>query len=171
MGTGCVSAHGRHKKHGALPLKPKVTPKVANLNFLPDNLRWTERGTLLVAGQNASPERLFGCQARHGPCPLGFTVAELDPATLGVRVLVTGGDAAFGGATGALFVWARSLGRQLSRRHDRKVHPGRWQSRAIVPRGELPFGGHQATENRRIRSAMASHSSSNAKCPVSNKLK
>jgi hypothetical protein len=82
----------------------KSAPRSVDVDFLPDNLRWTDHGTLLLAGPDARPEELFGCQARHEECPLGFTVAEIDPATLRVRVLFRGGDTTFGGATGALFV-------------------------------------------------------------------
>lgn len=84
-------------------------PRSAPTAFLPDNLRWTRAGALLVAGQNASPRGLFGCQDRKAPCPMGFTVAIVNPATLAARNRV-GGDAAsftatgFGGATGAIEV-------------------------------------------------------------------
>ena len=78
--------------------------KSVAVDFLPDNLRWTDRGTLLLAGQNAGPQDVFGCEARHVACPLGFTVAEIDPMTLRIRVLVRGGDNGFGGGTGALEV-------------------------------------------------------------------
>jgi hypothetical protein len=101
-------------------LQAKIAPRSVDVDFLPDNLRWTGHGTLLLAGQNAKPEELFGCQARREPCPLGFTIAEIEPATLRIRVLFKGGDSTFGGATGALFVgrdlWAGSfLGELIGR--------------------------------------------------------
>jgi len=92
------------RKLWAFSLKTKTATKSVDLHFLPDNLRWTDHGTLLLAGQNTSPEKLFGCQARQEPCPLGFTVVEVEPRTLRVHVLVKDGGATFGGATGALFV-------------------------------------------------------------------
>jgi hypothetical protein len=71
------------------------------LDFLPDNLRWTPNGTLLLAGQNSKPSQVLGCDVRHVTCPMRFTVAEINPSTLQVHVLLRGGDDAFGGATGA----------------------------------------------------------------------
>jgi len=79
------------------------------VDFLPDNVRWTRAGQLLLAGQNTAPEALFGCEARGEPCPLACSVVELDPATMQVRPLVQLSDdeahaLGFGGATGALEV-------------------------------------------------------------------
>lgn len=88
----------------AFPLKEQTHVKHIDLDFLPDNLRWTDHGTLLLAGQNAKPEELFGCQARHLPCPLKFTVVEIDPVSLQFRLLVQGGNSTFGGGTGAVLV-------------------------------------------------------------------
>jgi sugar lactone lactonase YvrE len=77
--------------------------------FLPDNLRWTSNGKLLVAGQLTRPELLFGCEARGEPCPLAFEVAVLDPDTLKLESRVSADEEqakawGFGGATGALEV-------------------------------------------------------------------
>lgn len=78
-------------------------------DFLPDNLRWTADGRLLLAGQSVRPEALFGCEARGGRCPLAFKVVRLDPASLEIEPLIAMDEAAaaatgFGGATGALMV-------------------------------------------------------------------
>ena len=52
-------------------LGPDGAPEAqADTRFLPDNLRWCADGRLLVAGQAAAPQAVFGCQARGGPCPL-----------------------------------------------------------------------------------------------------
>ncbi len=80
-----------------------------DVNFLPDNLRWTPQGDLLLAGQAARPEHVFGCEARGEPCPLAFAVVRLDPATMQItRLLDVSHERAqqigFGGATGALSV-------------------------------------------------------------------
>lgn len=75
-----------------------------DLDFLPDNLRWSSDGRLLLAGQNATPAAVFGCEAAGRPCPMAFTVAEVDPGNLAIDIVLRGGDACFGGATGALGV-------------------------------------------------------------------
>lgn len=78
-------------------------------DFLPDNLRWTADGRLLLAGQSTRPEVLFGCEARGDRCPLAFKVVRLDPTSLAIESLIAideAGAAAkgFGGATGAMQV-------------------------------------------------------------------
>ncbi|OAF05762.1 hypothetical protein AYJ54_02390 [Bradyrhizobium centrolobii] len=78
-------------------------------DFLPDNLRWTTDGRLLLAGQLDRPERVFGCEARGERCPLAFKVVRLDPVSLEIEPLIAMDDASatatgFGGATGALMV-------------------------------------------------------------------
>jgi hypothetical protein len=83
----------------------------AQTRFLPDNLRWMSNGKLLVAGQLARPESLFGCEARGESCPLAFEVAVIDPGTLMLESKVSADEAqakawGFGGATGALEVGA-----------------------------------------------------------------
>jgi hypothetical protein len=81
-----------------------VAPQSIHLNFLPDNLRLTEKGTILIAGQNADPINVMTCRGRHVPCQAPFTVLEMDPATMTTKVLVRAGDGDFGGATGAAMV-------------------------------------------------------------------
>lgn len=71
------------------------------LDFLPDNLRWSNNGKLILAGQAAAAEQVFGCEARKIPCPMPFAVVEVDPETLRTRTLIRGGNEQFGGATGA----------------------------------------------------------------------
>ena len=97
-------------------------PKSISVSFLPDNLRWAPQGTLLLAGQNAKPSQVFGCLAKHLACPEKFTLAEINPATLQVHILLLGGDESFGGATGAAIVngqlWVGSFhGTQVARFH------------------------------------------------------
>jgi hypothetical protein len=76
-------------------------PRAIHLDFLPDNLRLTEQGTLLIAGQNADPVNVMTCRSRHGPCQAPFTVVEMNPITMDTHVLAREGDADFGGAAGA----------------------------------------------------------------------
>jgi SMP-30/Gluconolactonase/LRE-like region len=78
-------------------------------DFLPDNLRWTKDGRLLLAGQIGRPEVVFGCEARGEACPLAFKAVLLDPMSLQMQTLIVVGEsqaleAGFGGATGALEV-------------------------------------------------------------------
>lgn len=81
----------------------------APVDFLPDNLRWADDGALLLAGQVARPEAVFGCEARGEACPLAYAVVRVAPVTLAVTPLLRVGHreahaAGFGGATGALQV-------------------------------------------------------------------
>ncbi|MFB9267355.1 SMP-30/gluconolactonase/LRE family protein [Bradyrhizobium erythrophlei] len=81
----------------------------AETDFLPDNLRWTSDGYLLLAGQADRPEAVFGCEARGERCPLAFKVARVDPVSLAIEPLIVMDEAdatasGFGGATGALMV-------------------------------------------------------------------
>jgi hypothetical protein len=87
-----------------LSLDNDVPPQSIHLDFLPDNLRLTGRGTILIAGQNADPVNVMTCRTKHLPCQALFTVLEMDPATMETHVLVRGGGAEFGGATGAAIV-------------------------------------------------------------------
>ena len=63
-----------------ISLKGDLPPRAIHLDFLPDNLRLTERGTLLIAGQNADPINVMTCRSRHVPCQAPFTVLEMDPS-------------------------------------------------------------------------------------------
>lgn len=83
--------------------------KHVETDFLPDNLRWTADGRLLLAGQIGRPEAVFGCEARGEVCPLAFKVVLLDPISLEMEPLLVMSEhqalgVGFGGATGALEV-------------------------------------------------------------------
>lgn len=65
--------------------------------------RWLYVSKLLT-GQNAIPTSVFGCEARHVSCAMGFTVIEVNPNDLSHHQLLRGGDTHFGGGTGAIFV-------------------------------------------------------------------
>ncbi len=127
-----VSPDGRHvfvsewaaRKVWKLSMTGAVDAHVAT-SFLPDNLRWSPDGRLLLAGQASRPEAVFGCEARGEACPLAFATVRLDPSTLSVTSLVevdetTAAAMGFGGATGALQVghelWIGSFtGHRLAR--------------------------------------------------------
>lgn len=85
-------------------LDGSLPPRSIHLNFLPDNLRLTDKDTILIAGQNADPINVMTCRGQHVPCQADFTVLEMDPDTMHTKVLVRGGDEDFGGATGAVMV-------------------------------------------------------------------
>lgn len=65
----------------------------------PDNLRWSDRGTLYTVGGNFVPSD----RCASPPCATGWSVVEVDPATLEAK-RVTGADqnAALQGASTAL---------------------------------------------------------------------
>ena len=99
-------------------------------SFLPDNLRWCRDGRLLIAGQAARPEAVFGCAARGECCPLAFEVALLDPASMVLEALVRVDETqahawGFGGATGALEVngevWVGSFTGERTARFAREI--------------------------------------------------
>lgn len=74
----------------------------ASLGVVPDNLRWTDHGTLLTAGGNVEGACF---DAAGAPCGPGWSVLEIDPETLTARRL--GGlpaGAALGSASTALLV-------------------------------------------------------------------
>lgn len=84
-------------------------PRSVPTTFLPDNLRWSEDGTLLLAGQHAEPRDLFTCKSEGHACPMGYEVVSIDPATLATKPLLSGDGGSFratgfGAATGALRV-------------------------------------------------------------------
>jgi len=62
---------------------------IAPLPHHPDNLTWTRRGHLLVAGQGGGIFDVLGCGAlERGTCDLPYSVVEIDPMTLETRVLL-----------------------------------------------------------------------------------
>jgi hypothetical protein len=62
----------------------EVTSASASLPYLPDNLRWTDRGTVLATGQLTTPDGLLACVRRSGPCPGQVIVSEIDPEDMSV---------------------------------------------------------------------------------------
>jgi len=86
------------------PLNGRGDGRFIDVDFLPDNLRWSTDGQLLVAGQNARPEEVFGCTSKPASCPIRFTVAAINPGTMTEQKLIVEGDERFGGATAAIRV-------------------------------------------------------------------
>lgn len=61
-------------------LKKKRDVKLLKLDFMPDNLTWTDKGQILAAGVKGSRGE---CPEGSGtPCIQSFAVAEIDPATM-----------------------------------------------------------------------------------------
>jgi hypothetical protein len=104
-----------------IPLNGDSPPHAIHLDFLPDNFRITEQGTLLIAGQNADPVNVMTCRSRHVPCQAPFTVVEMNPITMDTHVLAPGRRCGFwrsnrGGSGGRL-----SLDQQLLRARSRPL--------------------------------------------------
>lgn len=94
-----------------LPLDPAEgeAQKIA-LDFMPDNIRYTDNGQLAVTGHIETteglsiPEEVGTCFANNDPnCAINYKSALIDPKTLAVTPLFEGtGTKAFGGATTTL---------------------------------------------------------------------
>ena len=71
---------------------------------MPDNLRWTPDGTLLVAGHAESLEHASECAAHvDRVCELDYAIAEVDPHSMEIIQVINGsGTAIFGGVTTAI---------------------------------------------------------------------
>jgi sugar lactone lactonase YvrE len=70
----------------------RAPPASVALDIAPDNLRWTERGTLLTVGNNTTPDT-------------GWTIYEIDAATMtALRVMGVDRNATLQGAATALEV-------------------------------------------------------------------
>lgn len=89
-----------------LPVDPAAgKARKVNLDFFPDNIRWTYDGKLAAAGQiNTTPEQVDACNRTNDPhCAIDYRAAEIDPRTLAVKRLYDGkGTTQFGMATTAL---------------------------------------------------------------------
>ncbi len=86
---------------------PQDEPVTAALSFLPDNIRYSADGSLLVTGQdtNILTVVLFTNGSNIGVSPSDTMVAELDPETMEVtEVLHFPKFRAFGGGTTALYM-------------------------------------------------------------------
>ena len=79
-------------------------PVAVALDVLPDNIRWTPWGTLLVAGQRATVEQFQRCTTKHTPCPPAFDVVEIDPRSLAVTQRISSNNDAFGAGSVAIVV-------------------------------------------------------------------
>lgn len=93
----------------------------AKLPYMPDNLRWTRSGDLLVTGQDITHREFLACQSGDtAGCPTGFAVHVLDPRTMRATPLYASDTADFGLATVATEVgeeiWTGSVrGEKIAR--------------------------------------------------------
>jgi hypothetical protein len=86
-----------------LPSSGEGEATTIHLDFMPDNIRATPDGTLLVTGQATTIELIAAC--KHARCPLDWAVARVDPETMETTYLYwEKGTPEFGGATTALQV-------------------------------------------------------------------
>jgi len=76
-----------------------VAKEVVTIGVRPDNLRWSDEGTLYTVGGNFVPPE----ECSSPPCATGWSVIEIDPDTLqATRVVGADQDAALQGASTAL---------------------------------------------------------------------
>nr|ART35582.1 A50 [uncultured bacterium] len=69
-----------------LKLGEKTERRAVAVDFLPDNLRWSRNGTILVAGQATSVPDVIACYtSTRDACDIPSAVAEVDPASFTVR--------------------------------------------------------------------------------------
>jgi hypothetical protein len=94
----------------------RAPPTSIKLDYLPDNLKWSADGSILVGGQRAPVSAIANCTG--ATCIDGWLIAKLDPRTLKSRTLVDGkGTPVVNYATGAteldgaLYVTNRGMGR------------------------------------------------------------
>ena len=70
------------------------------LDFKPDNLTWTQRGTLLAAGATGSLFDIMACgRVAAGSCQSGFAVAEVEPRGFTAKELLRSDGRAGGGVS------------------------------------------------------------------------
>ncbi|HEY7043802.1 MAG TPA: hypothetical protein VH419_09060 [Nocardioidaceae bacterium] len=107
----------------SVPLQGGAVTRVADVPFLPDNLRWTEAGTLLVTGQDFTDgPSIIRCLREGTGCPPGFNIVEIDPVAKSATSIFQTDTREFGFATVAApvgdEVWVGTL------QHDRIARVG-----------------------------------------------
>ena len=102
-GQSVVVAAWTQKKLVRMSLTNPSDRSEVTLPFLPDNLRWTPQGTILVTGQNVTVDDVLVCNGGEGiNCPTGYAVVEVDPSSMTSTVLIDGTDSSVSLATTAL---------------------------------------------------------------------
>ena len=99
-GAAVIVAAWGEKRLVRVPLRgdgPVIrSPRLA---YMPDNLRWTADGKVLVTGQTTNVADGWQCMVGKGPCPAPLVVQEADPLTLVPRTILERPDAGFGMAS------------------------------------------------------------------------
>lgn len=72
--------------------------------LLPDNVKWSPDGRLLVTGQDSTPAGVFARYNTEDVCNFPLHVLSIDPSTLETDLLVSFADDQFGTASTALIV-------------------------------------------------------------------
>lgn len=90
------------KRVVSIPTTGGVLSEVAKTPFLPDNLRWTAPGTLLVTGQQYEPvtaEVAVNCMIHKIGCVPGFVAGTIDTAANRYVTVASTGSADYGDPT------------------------------------------------------------------------
>ncbi|MBM0107821.1 hypothetical protein JM946_24060 [Steroidobacter sp. S1-65] len=100
-----VTGWGDRKLHVVSLGEMPYTHQAVELGAVhPDNIRATDDGRLLIAGQAAMPADIFAC-TKLPTCEVGFKVIAVDPRSLSVEPLLDEpGSRSFGGASAAILV-------------------------------------------------------------------
>ena len=65
-----------------------VEIETINLDFLPDNIRWSDDGSLIVAGHGESMKAFFSCAEKKDDCEPSSTIIKVDPETLEITSVI-----------------------------------------------------------------------------------
>lgn len=83
---------------------PYTRQTIALENFHPDNIRLAPDGNLIITGQAATPQEIFGCGTKQ-ICDVGWKTIKVDPGSYAVEQLLhQPGTATFGGASVAIII-------------------------------------------------------------------
>lgn len=77
------------------------TTKSIAVDFLPDNIRWSTNGNLLIAGQRGAPKQVFLSKG-ISETNMYFNVVIISPNLTDLKKIITGGNIEFANATVAI---------------------------------------------------------------------
>ncbi|WP_230597336.1 hypothetical protein [Rhodococcoides fascians] len=113
-GRYVMAAGWTQRKVVKIPLNGNADRVTLELPFLPDNLRWTDRGTVLVTGHDVTIDDVTTCNGGEGTdCPTGYHVFEINPTTMTAAHVIDGSESDVSLATTAVQVgseiWVGSI--------------------------------------------------------------